>query len=106
MEVRFVQDENEIALADCWTIETISPIETDVHFLGLTLKLVTGQTVNLQPTRMIQTFLPGKDDKPMVAGETRRPTFPNFPLVNVHRSGSCLILLIADSNATLSLSGP
>jgi hypothetical protein len=42
----------------------------------------------------------------MIARETRWPAFPNLPLLNVHRSGFCLTLPIADSNATLSLSRP
>jgi hypothetical protein len=42
----------------------------------------------------------------MIAPETRWPALPNLPLVKIHRSGFCLTLLIADSNATLSLSGP
>jgi hypothetical protein len=42
----------------------------------------------------------------MIARKARRTAFPNLPLVNVHRSGFCLTLPMADSNAILSLSGP
>jgi hypothetical protein len=42
----------------------------------------------------------------MIAREARRPAFPNLPLLQVHRSGFCLIRLMADSRATRSLSGP
>jgi hypothetical protein len=42
----------------------------------------------------------------MVTRETRRAAFPNLPLKKFHRSGFCLTLPIADSNAALSLSGP
>jgi hypothetical protein len=106
MEVRLLQDENEIALAHRWAVETIRAIESDVQFFGVALEFVTSQTVDLQPLRIIQPFLPGKDDKPMIARETRRTAFPNLPLLNVHRSGFCLTLPIADSSATRSLSGP
>jgi len=106
MKIRLLQDENEIALACRWAVETIRAIQAYVQFFGVALEFVTSQAVDLQPLRIIQTFLPGKDDKPMIAGETRWPAFPNLPLLNVHRSGFCLTLPIADSNATLSLSGP
>jgi hypothetical protein len=42
----------------------------------------------------------------MIAREARRPAFPNLPLLQVHRSGFCLTLLMADSSATRALSGP
>ena len=106
MKVCLVQDENEIALAHRWAVETIRAVETDVQLFWVALEFVTGQAVDLQPWRIIQALLPGKDDKPMIARETRWPAFPNLPLLNVHRSGFCLTLPIADSNATLSLSGP
>jgi hypothetical protein len=106
MKVFLVQDKNEIALARRRTIEPIRAVEADVHFLGIALELVTGQAVNLQSLGLVQAFLPGKNDKPMVARKARRPALPNLPLVYVHRSGFCTTLPIADSNAALSLSGP
>lgn len=106
MEVRLVQDKNEIALAHRRTVEAIRAIEARIQFFGFTLELVTGQAVDLQPVRVIQAFLAGKNDKPMIAHEARRPAFPNLPLVEVHRSGCCLTLLMADSRATRRLSEP
>ncbi len=106
MKVRLVQDENEIALAHSGAIETIRAIQADVQFFGVALELVTSQAVDLQSLRIIQPFLPGKDDEPMIAGETRWPAFPNLPLLNAHRPGFCLTLPMADSNATRSLSWP
>ena len=106
MEIRLVQDENEIALAHRGSVESIGAIQADIHFLWVALELVTRQAVYLQPLRMIQAFLPRKDDKPMITRKTEGPTFPNLPLMNFHRSGFCPTLPIADSKASLSLSGP
>jgi len=106
MEIRLVQDENEIALARRRAVEAIRSVEADVQLFWVALELVTGQAVDLQALRIIQPFLAGKDDKPMIAGKARWPAFPNLPLMKVHRSGFCLTLLMADSSATRSLSGP
>jgi len=106
MEARLVQDEYEIALAYRWAVKSIRAIQTDIEFFGVALQLVTGQAVDLQAMRMIQPFLGGEEDEPMIAREARRPAFPNLPLLQVHRSGFCLTLLMADSSATRALSGP
>src|SRR5713101_5663754 len=106
MELPSIHRENEVALADGGAVEPIGAIEAHVQLLWVALELVAGQAVHLQPLRMVQTFLARKDDKPMIALESGRAAFPNLPLANVHRSGFCLILLIADSTATRSWSGP
>jgi|HubBroStandDraft_2_1064218.scaffolds.fasta_scaffold3509334_1 hypothetical protein len=53
MEIRLVQDENEIALADRGTVEAIGAVQADIHFLWVALELVAGQTVDLQSLRMV-----------------------------------------------------
>jgi hypothetical protein len=106
MEVCLVQDENEIALAYCRSVEAICPVQPDVRPFGFTLKLVTSQPVDLQSLRIIESFLAGKYNKPMIAREARWPAFPYLPLMEIHRSGFCRTLLMADSSATRSLSGP
>lgn len=58
MKVRLVKHKNKIALTRRWAIETIGSVEADIHFFGVALELVAGQAVDLQPLRMIQTFLP------------------------------------------------
>src|SRR5713101_653606 len=106
MELPSIQRENEITLADGGAVEAVGAIEAHVQLLRVALELVTGQAVHLQALRMVQTFLARKDDKPVLALESGRAAFPNLPLANVHRSGFCLILLIADSSATRPWSGP
>lgn len=106
MEACLIQHKYEIALACRWAVESIRAIQADVQFLGIALQLVTGQAVDLHSVRIIQPFLAGEDYEPMIAREARRPTFPNLPLMQVHRSGFCRTLLMADSSATRSLSGP
>src|SRR5260370_40013422 len=106
MELPSVERENESTLADGGVVERIGAIEAYVQLFRDAWELVTGQAVRLQPLRMVQTFLPGKDDKPVLALESGRAAFPNLPLANVHPSGFCLILLIADSSATRSWSAP
>jgi len=87
MEGRLVQDENEIALAHRSAVETIRTVQANVQLFGIALGLVASQTVDLQPMLIIQSFLAGKDDKPMIASEARGTAFPNLPLMEVHRSG-------------------
>src|ERR1035438_3101427 len=106
MKALLVQDKYEIALAHRGAVKSIRAIEPDIQFLGVALQLVTGQTVDLQALRIIQPFLAGEEDEPMIARKARRPAFPNLPLLQVHRSGFCLTLLMADSSAAPPLSGP
>jgi hypothetical protein len=42
----------------------------------------------------------------MVARKARRTGFPNLPLLQLHRSGSCGTLLMDDSRASRSSSKP
>ncbi len=106
MEIRFIQGEDEIALASGRPVKTIGAVQSDIQLIWIALELVAGQTIYLQPVRIIQSFLAGEDDKPMIASEARGTAFPDFPLMEVHRSGLCRTLLIAASSATRSLSGP
>jgi hypothetical protein len=57
MKMGLVKCKNEVALAHGWTIETIGAVEADVHCFRVALKFVTGQAVDLQALRVIQTFL-------------------------------------------------
>ena len=87
MEAVLVQNKNKIALAHRRTIKTISPVKSNIQLFGITLELVTGQSINLHPLRIIQPLLARKQNEPMITRETDRPTFPNLPLVQIHRSG-------------------
>ena len=106
MESSFVQDKNEIALAYRWAVKSIRAIQPDVQSLGVALELVTSQAVDLQSLWIVQPLLAGDDYKPMIPREAQWAAFPNLPLLEVHRSGCCRTLLMADSRATRSSSGP
>lgn len=106
MEVRLVNDEDEVALADRGTVEAVRAIEADVQFLRVALELITGQSIDLRPARIVQSLLSGHQDEPMVARKARRTGFPNLPLLQLHRSGSCGTLLMDDSRASRSSSKP
>ena len=66
MQTLLLQDKDEIALAHCWAVKSIRAIQADIQFFGVTLQLVTGQAVDLQALWIIQPFLAGEEDEPIV----------------------------------------
>jgi hypothetical protein len=71
--------------------------------LGLTpFRVKQAKPVNAQVPVFVAAFLTAENDKPVIRFKARWPGFPDFPLVDSHRSGRCTTLDMAFSSAKRS----
>src|SRR5437867_4871404 len=102
MQSVFLEQVNQITLADRWRLEPVRGIKPHVSGLQCAAQPETGQPIDLNMPCALQPLFAGKDHKPMVLLNPVRTRLPYLPPPDAHRSILCFPLAIAFSKTTRS----